>query len=88
LRRPQSSNAWEISTTGGIAVSWSGNYEQIFHETIIGPFQRNGTAPSGTVGGWDQIVSQIKAAPEDNPPFDITVAEEYISSTVLLKTST
>ena len=63
-----------------IAVSWSGNYEQIFRETIIGPFNEKYGTKAETVGGWDQIVSQIKAAPEDNPPFDVTVAEEYISS--------
>ena len=65
---------------GLIAVSWSGNYEQVFRETIIGPFNEKYGTKAETVGGWDQIVSQIKAAPADNPPFDITVAEEYISS--------
>ena len=63
-----------------IAVSWSGNYEQVFRETIIDPFNAKYDTKAETVGGWDQIVSQIKAAPEDNPPFDVTVAEEYISS--------
>jgi spermidine/putrescine transport system substrate-binding protein len=66
-----------------IAVSWSGNYEQVFRETIIDPFNAKYGTKAETVGGWDQIVSQIKAAPADNPPFDITVAEEYISSTGL-----
>lgn len=63
-----------------IAVSWSGNYEQIFRETIIDPFNEKYGTKAETVGGWDQIVSQIVAAPADNPPFDVTVAEEYISS--------
>ncbi|WP_421695989.1 ABC transporter substrate-binding protein [Aestuariivirga sp.] len=66
-----------------IAVSWSGNYEQIFRETIIEPFNAKFNTKAETVGGWDQIVSQIKAAPADNPPFDVTVAEEYISSSGL-----
>ncbi|MFM8745116.1 MAG: PotD/PotF family extracellular solute-binding protein [Aestuariivirga sp.] len=66
-----------------IAVSWSGNYEQVFRETIIDPFNAKYNTKAETVGGWDQIVSQIKAAPEDNPPFDVTVAEDYISSTGL-----
>jgi spermidine/putrescine transport system substrate-binding protein len=65
---------------GLIAVSWSGNYEQVFRETIINPFNEKYGTKAETVGGWDQIVSQIKAAPADNPPFDVTVAEEYISS--------
>jgi spermidine/putrescine transport system substrate-binding protein len=63
-----------------IAVSWSGNYEQVFRETIIEPFNAKYNTKAETVGGWDQIVSQIKAAPADNPPFDVTVAEEYMSS--------
>ena len=63
-----------------IAVSWSGNYEQVFRETIIKPFNAKYNTKAETVGGWDQIVSQIKAAPADNPPFDVSVGEEYISS--------
>jgi spermidine/putrescine transport system substrate-binding protein len=63
-----------------IAVSWSGNYEQVFRETIIEPFNAKYNTKAETIGGWDQIVSQIKAAPADNPPFDVTVAEEYMSS--------
>jgi spermidine/putrescine transport system substrate-binding protein len=63
-----------------IAVSWSGNYEQVFRETIINPFNAKYNTKAETVGGWDQIVSQIKAAPADNPPFDVSVGEEYISS--------
>ena len=65
---------------GLIAVSWSGNYEQVFRETIVDPFNAKYGTKVETVGGWDQIVSQIAAAPADNPPFDVTVGEEYISS--------
>jgi spermidine/putrescine transport system substrate-binding protein len=63
-----------------IVVSWSGNYEQVFRETIINPYNEKYGTKAETVGGWDQMISQIKAAPADNPPFDITVAEEYLSS--------
>lgn len=63
-----------------IAASWSGNYEQVFRETVIDPFNEKYGTAAETVGGWDQIVSQIKAAPADNPPFDVAVAEEYLSS--------
>lgn len=68
---------------GLIAVSWSGNYEQVFRDTIIDPFNEQYGTKAETVGGWDQITAQIAAAPADNPPFDVTVAEEYISSTGL-----
>ncbi|MGE0120628.1 MAG: PotD/PotF family extracellular solute-binding protein [Dongiaceae bacterium] len=66
-----------------IAVSWSGNYETVFREQIIGPFNEQYGTKAETVGGWDQMVNQIKAAPEDNPPYDIIVAEEYVSSSGL-----
>jgi spermidine/putrescine transport system substrate-binding protein len=66
-----------------IAVSWSGNYEQVFKETVIDPFNAQYDTRAETVGGWEQMVSQIKAAPEDNPPFDITVGEEFVSSSGL-----
>ena len=68
---------------GLIAVSWSGNYEQVFRQTVIEPFNAKYNTKAETVGGWDQMVSQIKAAPADSPPFDVTVGEEYISSTGL-----
>lgn len=68
---------------GLIAVSWSGNYEQVFRETIIEPFNAKYNTKAETVGGWDQMTAQIKAAPADNPPFDVTVGEEYITSTAL-----
>lgn len=66
-----------------IAVSWSGNYEQVFREMVIEPFNAKYNTKAETVGGWDQMVSQTKAAPANNPPFDVTVGEEYISSTGL-----
>jgi len=66
-----------------IAVSWSGNYETVYRDQIIAPFNAKYSTKAETVGGWDQMVNQIKAAPEDNPPFDVTVGEEYISSSGL-----
>lgn len=63
-----------------IVVSWSGNYERVFRETVIEPFNAEFGTKAETIGGWDQIVSQIQAAPADNPPFDITVTDEYVAS--------
>lgn len=65
---------------GLIAVSWSGNYEGVFKETVVDPFNAKYGTMAETQGGWDQMVNQIKAAPADNPPFDIIVAEEFVSS--------
>ena len=63
-----------------IAVSWSGNHELNFRDAVIAPFNAKYGTKAETVGGWDQMVSQIVAAPADNPPFDITIADEYTTS--------
>lgn len=79
-RAPVTSAKAAFQGEGLIAVSWSGNYEQVFKETIIDPFNDQYGTKAETVGGWEQIVSQIVAAPPDNPPYDIAIGEEYISS--------
>ena len=61
-------------------MSWSGNHELSFREAVIEPFNAKYGTKAETVGGWDQMVSQIVAAPADNPPFDITIADEYTTS--------
>lgn len=68
---------------GLIVVSWSGNYELNFRESVVEPFNAQYGTRVETMGGWDQMVSQIVAAPADNPPFDITIADEYTTSTGL-----
>jgi spermidine/putrescine transport system substrate-binding protein len=62
-----------------IVVPWSGNYELVFKKTVIDPFNAQYGTKVESVGGWDQMVPQIIAAPADNPPFDITVTEEFIA---------
>ena len=68
-----------------ITVSWSGNYELVFREAVIEPFNEKYKTKAETVGGWNEMVSQIKAAPIDNPPFDVTIAEEFITSSGLVE---
>ena len=63
-----------------IVVSWSGNHELSFRQAVIEPFNERYGTRAETVGGWDQMVSQIVAAPADNPPFDITIADEYTTA--------
>ena len=62
---------------GLIVVSWSGNMELGFRERVIEPFNAKYGTKAETVGGYDQIVPQIMAAPSDNPPFDITITDEF-----------
>ncbi len=66
-----------------IVVSWSGNHELSFRQAVIEPFNAKYGTKAETVGGWDQMVAQIKAAPADNPPFDLTIADEYTTSSGL-----
>src|SRR5690606_5634918 len=53
--------------------------ETVFKETVIDPFNAQYETNVGSMGIWDQMVAQIYAAPEDNPPFDITVGEESVT---------
>ncbi|WPE23671.1 ABC transporter substrate-binding protein [Shinella zoogloeoides] len=66
---------------GLIVVSWSGNHELSFRETVVKSFNEKYGTQVETVGGWDQMIAQIVAAPADNPPFDITIADEYTTTT-------
>jgi len=66
-----------------IVVSWSGNHELSFRKAVVEPFNDKQGTKVETVGGWDQMVAQITAAPADNPPFDVTIADEYTTSTGL-----
>lgn len=68
---------------GMIVVPWSGNYEEVFRAEVVEPFNAKYETKVEAVGGWDQMINQIVAAPADNPPYDITVGEEYISSSGL-----
>ena len=71
--RAQSAFAGE----GLVVVSWSGNHELSFRALVVEAFNATYGTKVETVGGWDQMVSQIMAAPADNPPFDITICDEY-----------
>jgi spermidine/putrescine transport system substrate-binding protein len=58
-------------------VAWSGNYQDIFNRLVVEPFNEEFGTSVETQGGWDQMVSQLVAAPADQPPFDITITDEY-----------
>jgi acetaldehyde dehydrogenase (acetylating) len=59
-----------------VIVSWSGNHELGFREAVIGPFNERCSTKVETVGGQDRMASQIVAAPANNPPLDLTIADE------------
>lgn len=58
-------------------IAWSGNYELAFREQVAEPFNARYGTKVQVIGGWDQTISQIQAAPADNPPFDLIAADEY-----------
>lgn len=82
-RAPISSAKADFANENLIVVSWSGNHELSFRAAVIEPFNEKYGTKVETVGGWDQMVAQIVSAPADNPPFDITIADEYTSSSGL-----
>ena len=57
--------------------AWSGGYLDSFKTAISDPFNEKYGTKISLVGGWDQMVAQMKAAPAGKPPFDITISEEY-----------
>jgi len=79
-RAPVSSARADFAGENLIVVSWSGNHELSFRSSVVQGFNEKYNTKVETVGGWDQMVAQIMAAPADNPPFDITIADEYTSS--------
>jgi len=56
---------------------WSGNYADRFEE-IIKPMYEERTGGRLQVNrGWNEILAKIRSAPEDQPPFDVTITEGY-----------
>ncbi len=58
-------------------IAWSGNYELAFRDYVAEPFNARYGTKVQVIGGWDQTINQIQAAPADNPPFDLIAADEY-----------
>jgi spermidine/putrescine transport system substrate-binding protein len=58
-------------------VVWAGNYQMVWDEYIVKPFNDLYGTKVSVLGGWDQHVNQILAAPADNPPFDLIEVDEY-----------
>jgi spermidine/putrescine transport system substrate-binding protein len=58
--------------------TWSGTNEQIFRETIKPMYEERVGGTLEVVGNWTQILSKIRAAPADDPPYDLTVGGSRI----------
>jgi spermidine/putrescine transport system substrate-binding protein len=56
---------------------WSGNYADRFEETIKPMYEERTGGTLQVNRGWGEILAQIRSAPEDEPPFDVTITEGY-----------
>jgi spermidine/putrescine transport system substrate-binding protein len=54
---------------------WSGNYADRFEESVKPMFEEESGATLQINRGWEEILAQIQSAPEDNPPYDVTITE-------------
>lgn len=71
------------ATTGGgssttIRVSvWSGDYAEFFRNSIKKMYEEETGNTMEVIPGWNEILSKIRSAPEDNPPYDLTVTDGF-----------
>ncbi len=56
---------------------WSGNYADRFEETIKPMYEERTGGTLQVNRGWNEILAKIRSAPEDEPPFDVTITEGY-----------
>lgn len=56
---------------------WSGNYADRFEETIKPMYEERTGGTLKVNRGWNDILAKIRSAPEDEPPFDVTITEGY-----------
>ncbi|WP_049891825.1 ABC transporter substrate-binding protein [Natronococcus amylolyticus] len=62
--------------TDSLRVSvWSGHYADRFEESVVPRYEDEHDTDLEIQRGWDDILTDIRNAPEDEPPFDVTVAE-------------
>ena len=56
---------------------WSGNYANFFEDTVKQLYEEETGNTLEVIPGWNEIISKIKAAPENNPPYDVSVTDGY-----------
>lgn len=56
---------------------WSGGYTKTFDDVIKPMFEEEKGVTLETVPKWSEIIAEIRAAPKDNPPYDVTVTDNY-----------
>lgn len=56
---------------------WSGPYEESFKKAYAEPFMKASGAVIIVSPGWSEFISKIKASPEDQPPYDVFMADGW-----------
>ena len=54
---------------------WSGNYADRFEEAVVPKYEEEFDAELQIERGWGDILTNIQTAPDDNPPYDVTITE-------------
>ncbi|WP_049926861.1 ABC transporter substrate-binding protein [Halopiger goleimassiliensis] len=54
---------------------WSGNYADRFEEGVIPQWEEEHDVEIDLRRGWGEVLEEIRNAPADDPPFDVTVTE-------------
>ncbi len=65
-----------LGSTDQLRVSiWSGLYADQFEEAVAPLYEEEFDTELDIHRGWDEILTEIQNAPDDDPPFDVTVTE-------------
>jgi spermidine/putrescine transport system substrate-binding protein len=59
--------------------AWGGPYADVIKEVYVPSFEAETGATVEIVGMWTEVVDAIVAAPEDDPPYDVTVGEGFLN---------
>ena len=62
---------------------WSGPYATDFEEVFVPQFEEVTGAKVEVIPSWIEIPSEIKAAPADDPPYDVTIGDGSVYWTVV-----
>ena len=54
---------------------WSGNYADRFEESVVPKYEEEFDAELEIERGWGDILTDIQTAPDDDPPYDVTITE-------------
>lgn len=56
---------------------WSGAYKEKYEQEIAPIFEEETGATLEVVGRWADILADIRASPEDNPPYDVAISDNF-----------